>query len=46
MMPVTSPPCVKHGAGDLAHQAEAAAAIDEADALLRQARAEARAPRR
>ena len=34
MMPVTRPPCCQHRAGDLAHQAEAAAAVDEADAVL------------
>ena len=37
MMPVTRPPCCQHRAGDLAHQAEAAAAVDEADAVLRHA---------
>ena len=32
MMPVTCPPCFEHGPGDDAHEAEAAAAIDQADA--------------
>ena len=34
MMPCTSPPFLQHGAGDLAHHAVAAAAIDQADAVL------------
>ena len=40
MMPVTAPLAFFHGVGDLAHHADGAAAIDEADAVLGEDRAE------
>ena len=44
MIPVTWPPALEHGMGDRAHQAEIAAAIDEAYVVLRENPAEMAAP--